>query len=273
MPVCEACIIKASFGKRDEKTFQNRVRFLCIECWGTRNSQKVWLLKKSKDSSSSLNSASLHCICSGKDGHLCLRCKNEEKANPQDKPEGCYGKGCSGKKENGRGGRFCLWCNLPLPSALTRAESRREYDRKHLHARSHSTYDRSPEDDTIDPVAQEAIDALWTSASSSLSRKKIICPPFDPFEDERKQQVKAVSERRRQTASTAEEERWRMSSRSSHMDSSQRADPATRPIRLHRSDSTASTLVPRNDSSPPSYKESTGDYTTKDSDRFSQIDV
>ena len=50
IPVCEACVFKASFGKRHNKTHHNRLRFLCVDCWDAVHSGKERLLHQVIDS-------------------------------------------------------------------------------------------------------------------------------------------------------------------------------------------------------------------------------
>ncbi|KAL2059627.1 hypothetical protein ABVK25_000920 [Lepraria finkii] len=243
MPVCEACIIKASFGKRDEKTFQHRTRSLCPECYNSETPHIEQSLKevKGKRPIHSLSDTEPTCICTAKDGHLCLKCKTEQKSDLETKLSRCYGEGCSKTKPCGFSGRVCLWCDLRLPGERSRAEARRDYDKRHLLARTHSSFERPPEDEIIYPAEQEAI---WQA------------------EEERFRELSAVSEQRRTTASTAEDERWRRSEALRCSDSMfyppppvvrHRTDHIAESSGRQRSDSTASILVERDQPILPSY--------------------
>ena len=120
MPVCDGCIVKASFGKR-ENTFRNRLRYYCVECWHSRTLRKGQLLS---------------CECSANDGWLCLQCKNEQNSGLPTKLHQCIGAGCSTPLPSPTLDQsVCLWCDLPLASRLGRAESRRLYDERHVLAR------------------------------------------------------------------------------------------------------------------------------------------
>ena len=141
LPICEACIIRDSFTKRNESTFHSRYRNLCTVCWRTGNSHKRQLLRTLRSENlwprkGASNSRGL-CICSAKEGNLCLGCKTTQNEMFEQELAVCFGDGCSISKQSSFEGRICLWCDLPLPGGRSRAESRRAYDAKHLHAKTH----------------------------------------------------------------------------------------------------------------------------------------
>lgn len=275
MPVCEACIIKASFGKRDENTFPNRTRSLCIECFHSGNPHQETSLNGEEKIVPTPYLMRTECICTAKDGHLCLSCKTKQNSDLDIRKNQCYGIGCSKSKSDGFGGRVCLWCSSPLPRERSRAESRRNYDARHLLARTHSSYDQTTvegaEDDVIGPAEQETI---WASSPFTLSTSIRMTAPnkanavaYDRFEDERRRELEAVSERKKSTASDLEE-RWRRSETLRPSGSTCRAPPPARirssslfPVAAFstgsRSDSTESTLAPEEDTSLPSYESCT----------------
>lgn len=274
MPICEACIIKASFGKRDEKTFPNRTRSLCVECFDSGNPHQEASLKGEGNVILTSYHMRTECICTARDGHLCLRCKTKQNQRLDIRNNQCYGTGCSKSRSDGFGGRICLWCDLPLPPERSKAESRRDYDARHLLARTHSSYDRPTEevaeDDIIDPAEQEAIWASspFSASEMTTSQKQAKAAVYDRFEDERRRELERVSERRQFTVSASEEERWRRSETLRRSESMCRAPP---PKMIQgpsfslgeaetvesRSASTASTLPPEDDdSSLPSYHSS-----------------
>lgn len=256
MPVCEACVIKASFGKRDENTFPNRTRSLCVECFDSGNSHQEISLKDGQKTVLTPYLMRTECVCTAKDGHLCLRCKTKQNSSLGTRDK-CYGMRCLKSKADGFGGRVCLWCGLSLPRERSRAESRRDYDVRHLLARTHSSYDQtSPadaEERVIDPAEPEAV---WASRSERTTPpKKAKAVAYDRFEAERRRELEVISERRRFTASALEEERWRRSEASRGSGPICRASPPTRASFI-RSDSTASTLAPEDGSPLPSYDSS-----------------
>lgn len=172
MPVCEACIIKASFAKRKDTTFQNRHRPLCSDCWYTGNPHR-------KHPVGPINTKVLEpypdqaakgdiCICAAKDGILCLQCRTDQNDRVENEVGKCYGQNCpqgnAVSKSTEMYGRVCLWCSRQLPESRSRAESRRDYDARHLFARSHSSYDRPPEEkedlDTFEEQRMLELDAL-----------------------------------------------------------------------------------------------------------------
>ena len=272
MPVCEACIIKASFGKHDENTFANRTRCLCVECFDSGNSHQESSLNDEENIVLTSSLIPTECVCTARDGHLCLRCKTKQNSNFETRNNQCYGKGCSKSLSDTFGGRVCLWCDLPLPRERSRAESRRDYDARHLLARTHSSYEQTvgevPEDDSIDcagPDTERTSSLLTPPASARTpSPKKGKSIAYDPFEDERRQELERVSERRLFTAWGLEEERWRRSEILRRSSSMCRAPPP--PMMQGRilslsvensprcpSDSIASNQPAEDELSPPSY--------------------
>ena len=244
MPVCEACIIKESFGKRNEKTFQHRIRSLCPECYDSETPHIEQTLKhgmKGKNAIHSMIDSEPTCTCTAKDGYLCLRCKNEQKYKLDVKLARCYGQGCVNKQPGRFPGRICLWCDLRLRGERSRAEARRDYDARHLLARTLSSFEHLEEVELILPADQAQI---WH------------------MEEERFQELRRISEGRQRLAAIAEDERWR------HTDALRRPDsmfyPPPPTIRRGMDDvaessgrqcsrSTAPTMVERWQSALPSY--------------------
>ncbi len=160
-PVCEACIIKASFAKRNENTFQNRHRPLCFQCWDTgkqhmkHSIQVVGTIPRKSYPDQAAEGE--FCTCTARNGHLCLACKTEQ--NNMNGPETCYGQDCPNSNPEGNAismeGRVCLWCSRQLPGSRSRAESRRNYDARYLFARSISSYDRSSDDQDLDTFEEQ----------------------------------------------------------------------------------------------------------------------
>ena len=272
MPVCEACIIKASFGKHDENTFANRTRSLCVECFDSGNSHQESSLNGEGNIFMTSSLIRTECICAARDGHLCLRCKTKQNSDVEIRTNQCYGIGCSNSICDGFRGRVCLWCDLLLPRERSRAESRRDYDARHLLARTHSSYKQTgwevPEDDNIDSAEPETImtssplTPLTSGRTPSPKKGKAIA--YDPFEDERRRELERVSERRRFTAWGLEEESWRRSENLRRSSSMCRAPPPPRMqgtilslsaknSRRCPSDSIASIQPAEDELSPPSY--------------------
>lgn len=201
MPVCQACIIKASFGKRDKDTFPNRRRSLGVECFNSGNPHREISLNCEEGFIRTYYLMRTECVCTAKDGHLCLRCKTKQNSKLYSGNKQCYGIGCSRLEQDSFGGRVCLWCDLPLPRERSRAESRRNNDSRHLLARRHSSCDQSPEeeaeDDIIDNAEPEAIGipSCFTSPApeSTPSPRKAIVVIYDPFGNTRRREVERVS--------------------------------------------------------------------------------
>ncbi|MCJ1364582.1 hypothetical protein MMC16_003695 [Acarospora aff. strigata] len=138
MPVCDGCIVKASFGKQ-ENTFQNRLRYFCNECWlsGNRHAERQIdkILAESIDYVTAAGSEAF-CSCTPSDGRLCLRCKDEQKDGLQSKPNKCCGQ-YNTLEVYKAARRICLWCGKPLVGKPTRNEARRIYDSRHIYAKMH----------------------------------------------------------------------------------------------------------------------------------------
>lgn len=268
MPVCEACIIKASFGKRDENTFSNRTRSLCVECFDSGNQHQEATLNGEEPVILTPYLMRTECICTAKDGHLCVRCKTKQNSKLETRHNQCYGTGCSKSISDDFGGRVCIWCDLPLPRERSRAESRRDYDARHLLARTHSSYDQPPKAGPFDFGEEEVSWASSPSTSSAsemmTTTKKVRAFAYDRFEDERRRELEEVSERRQFRASALEDERWRRSEALRCSGSACRAPP---PRRIQgpgfslaaakstgsRSESIETSPVPEDDWSLPSY--------------------
>ena len=186
-PVCEGCIVKASFGKH-EKTFQNRRRQLCPECWATSNPLRespIEPVHVSKPVSYTpcypCHQGALvfrgYCSCTARDWWLCLECKTAQRPDLQAKPKICAGQSCSNLlDETGEELRACLWCHLPLEGRPSQGESRRDYDSRHLYARSTSN-------------TWPAEDELFSSANHQLSNESSTAGnrqrSFIPYSDQR----------------------------------------------------------------------------------------
>ena len=200
MPVCEACVIKMSFGRQNEGTFATRCRSLCSDCYGSGNTVGN-TLSKSVDAPQSLaDDLHLYCTCAAKDGHLCLKCKNKQKHESQFDIDKCHGSGCSRTGLTGFPSRVCLWCGLRVLGKSNRASARRDYNSRHLLARAHSTYERRSDEDIIECVMLESLGVPRTAKGEPFA--------FDPFERRRQQELDEVSTRRSLTGHAAEDARW-----------------------------------------------------------------
>ena len=179
----EACIIKFSFAKRGENTFQNRHRSLCVDCWYNGNMQRRYLISGANQTglvpySEQADGGSL-CICTAKDGHLCLKCKDFQNSTAISDADQCFGLRCTNRASEGdyteMGGKICVWCSRPLPLQYTlsrnRAESRRNYDSRHILARSRSSYER-PSKEEQQQEEEDELNMQKVLELDALSRKK-----------------------------------------------------------------------------------------------------
>ena len=180
MPVCEACIIKDSFAKRNENTFQNRHRFLCPDCWYSGNKHRKHPVQILNDISTKSYPDQAtdgeFCVCTAKSGHLCLKCKTEQNNERISEVEKCYGQGCPNGYSKSRAtpleGRVCMWCSRQLPGSRSRAESRRDYDARHILARSHSSYDRDIDNEEEAEEDLDSFEGQRMLELDALSRRK-----------------------------------------------------------------------------------------------------
>ena len=144
-PICEGCIIKASFGKQ-ENTFQNRRRRFCGKCWLSGNRHVGARMDDpcaKRMPYTAFAKAGNFCCCTADDGWLCLRCKTAQKDDPAVRLGKCCGQGCETRLEDDETNRrICLWCDSPLDGRLGKDEARRVYDSRHLYAKSKSQVER-----------------------------------------------------------------------------------------------------------------------------------
>ena len=142
--ICEACMIRDSYTNRNDNPFQNRIRSLCMGCTSQNRPYPrafVGLLVQSNNF--------LTCRCTAKEGVLCGGCKASQNTKCVGESLRCFGEGCEAEVLGQGGARVCIWCDRHISRTL--ADSRREYDVRHLNARSFATYERvaSPVEDWI----------------------------------------------------------------------------------------------------------------------------
>ena len=116
--VCEACVVKNSFGKT-ENTFGSRRRNLCQTCWLTRHPQA----RRRQHDSTSPPTVNYHtiglCECTAKQGILCRKCKEQQNSDLKRKLKQCDG--CGREKDAREMSRqICLWCTRVLPESYVR---------------------------------------------------------------------------------------------------------------------------------------------------------
>lgn len=133
MPVCEACIVKSSFGKR-ENTFQARARRLCKECWAIGNPHAEKLQPDVHAIALLDYDFSEICRCTARDGTLCLGCKEHRNSEYIRQLACCIGYSCTNDEldYDTTAGRICLWCDRILPGRRSREDRRKEYNLRDL---------------------------------------------------------------------------------------------------------------------------------------------
>ena len=140
--VCEACMVRDSYRKWNQPTFESRIRTLCTKCYArTRLSQWIDI-----PSSSDSDRIAASCHCTPNEAFLCHKCKNSQSATCKTMLK-CFGEGCDEDLANNYGGRICTWCQKTICKSL--ADTRREYDVKHMNARLFATYERK-----VDPTPE-----------------------------------------------------------------------------------------------------------------------
>ena len=113
--VCEACVVKHSFGKT-ENTFGNRRRNLCQKCWLIRHPRARRLQHDSTSPSTVDYHAIGICQCTAKQGILCRKCKEEQNSDLKKKLKQCDGCGLE-KDPREMSRQICLWCTHVLPES------------------------------------------------------------------------------------------------------------------------------------------------------------
>ncbi|EHY55695.1 hypothetical protein HRR83_007910 [Exophiala dermatitidis] len=154
-PICDACIVRSSFARGHENTFQNRTRYLCSKCWETGNSSQSerFPLLNNNTSSPDPNppkrkwydpdgSTKDYCTCTLKDdGWLCLDCKDLQNQEALSITH-CHGKDCREPLEADKERRrICLWCNKALPRQIG-GTTRYHWNQKMVEARARNAASR-----------------------------------------------------------------------------------------------------------------------------------
>ena len=131
MPVCEACIVKKSFNKKENK-FNNRRRYVCKDCWHVARPQARQSRYQAYESVLLDHDSDEICHCTPKDAILCLSCKDGQSQDVEKQIDRCTGFGCSMvlTAEN-IGGSYCLWCNLMVAKASTPEQCRRLFNSRY----------------------------------------------------------------------------------------------------------------------------------------------
>ncbi|EXJ86013.1 hypothetical protein A1O1_06382 [Capronia coronata CBS 617.96] len=151
-PICDACIVRSSFARGHENTFQNRTRSLCEKCWegGNPSQSERFLLNPPHDAPSKRKwydpdgSTKDYCTCTLKDdGWLCLECKDLQNWEAMSSAVTvCHGKDCreplDDEKERRR---ICLWCNKALPRQIG-GTTRYHWNQKMIEAKARNAASR-----------------------------------------------------------------------------------------------------------------------------------
>ncbi|KIX04512.1 uncharacterized protein Z518_05382 [Rhinocladiella mackenziei CBS 650.93] len=151
-PICDACIVRSSFARGHENTFQNRTRYLCRNCWDNGNSSRSqrYPLTPSKDSHRKRKwydpdgSTRDYCTCTLKDdGWLCLSCKDLQNREAISSSEMyCHGQDCGAPLDADKDRRrICLWCNKALPRQVG-GTTRYHWNQKMIEARARNAASR-----------------------------------------------------------------------------------------------------------------------------------
>ena len=135
--ICEACIIRDSYSKRVGRMLQTRFRNLCRNCCVQNRPHRRATIGPLVNSRSLVT-----CRCKAKDGVFCLGCKASQNENFSKESSNCFGERCEADVTENWGARVCIWCDRHISRTL--ADSRREYDVRHLNARLFATYERVP---------------------------------------------------------------------------------------------------------------------------------
>ncbi|KAH0844713.1 hypothetical protein AYO21_01969 [Fonsecaea monophora] len=154
-PICDACIVRSSFARGHENTFQNRVRHLCKDCWNSGNpsrTQRFPLAGPSESKPMSKRkwydpegSTRDYCVCTLKDdGWLCIECKDAQNWEAVSSAETeCHGQDCKQPldADDKDKRRICLWCNKGLPRQIG-GTTRYHWNQKMIEARARNAASR-----------------------------------------------------------------------------------------------------------------------------------
>lgn len=151
-PICAACIVRSSFARGHENTFQNRTRYLCRKCWETGNTSQGerFELRPSQDLMQRRQwydpkgSTRDFCTCTLKeDGWICIDCKDLQNWDAVSSAETrCHGKECGQALDADRERRrICLWCNKALPRQIG-GTTRHHWNQKMIEARARNAASR-----------------------------------------------------------------------------------------------------------------------------------
>ncbi|KAK7890549.1 hypothetical protein LTR67_007757 [Exophiala xenobiotica] len=151
-PICAACIVRSSFARGHENTFQNRTRCLCKACWESGNSSRSHTfplyssepVTKRKQWHDPHGSTKDYCTCTLKDdGWLCLECKDLQNWEAISSAETiCHGKNCGAELDPDKERRrICLWCDRALPMQIG-GTTRHHWNQKMIEARARNAASR-----------------------------------------------------------------------------------------------------------------------------------
>jgi hypothetical protein len=140
LPVCEACIVKNSWGKK-ENTFSGRRRHLCFDCWsnGNPSTERLWV--RGGEVAKINYERSPVCRCVARDGWLCVRCKEMQNQDVLEKILLCSGRGCDETIGPSNISRICLWCQLVLPEPRPVIDREAEYQPLYVRSDLHACLD------------------------------------------------------------------------------------------------------------------------------------
>lgn len=177
-PVCDGCIVKASFSK-EEVTLHMCRAYKCIECWISRKP-----LRDRRTAGSVDEDNDNFCICSTQDKWLCLECKHIRRRFSESHVIQCEGRECSTIMESAcYGGIICLLCGLETRPG--REISHREYDSIHLSARFFTTLEpdtRELESSKSGATGPEAESSLQLGVDSNVMPGTEPCQISRPLE-------------------------------------------------------------------------------------------
>ncbi|KAJ9316430.1 hypothetical protein DTO271D3_3235 [Paecilomyces variotii] len=137
MPVCDACIVKESFAKKNN-AYRTRTRYLCVQCWASGIPHRGRNFTSSPPKVTPYTFAPGEgdfCRCTAKDGWLCSACRAQQCTDVDLQRQCCIGEGCSNHPgTDGDRRRICLWCDLPLFGGQTMIERWQGYGERYMNS-------------------------------------------------------------------------------------------------------------------------------------------
>ena len=134
IPVCQACIVRVSFSKPLRRTYPDRVRYMCTDCWELGNPQRKRKFTTPQERQMTAYVDEGVCECTPREIWVCSTCQDEQEQGARKDVSTCFGDGCLEKLDVVKyKTSICIWCDKPVklaqPRSAVEAIKRREESR------------------------------------------------------------------------------------------------------------------------------------------------